>query len=61
MPAIAPECAQAIGSGGELEREFRLIARPNALHVRNALSPVATASLAIGAEIAGMVQPAETR
>ena len=28
---------------------------PNSLHVLNAPSPAATASLAIGAEIAGMV------
>lgn len=47
--------AQAITAGGELEQDFRLIARPNALHVLNAPSPAATASLAIGAEIAGMV------
>jgi L-2-hydroxyglutarate oxidase LhgO len=47
--------AQAITPGGELEQDFRLIARPNALHVLNAPSPAATASLAIGAEIAGMV------
>src|SRR5580704_1038340 len=48
--------AQAITPGGELEQDFRLIARPNALHVLNAPSPAATASLAIGAEIAGMVE-----
>jgi len=48
--------AQAITPTGELEQDFRLIARPNALHVLNAPSPAATASLAIGAEIAGMVE-----
>jgi L-2-hydroxyglutarate oxidase len=53
--------AQAITPGGELEQDFRLISRPNALHVLNAPSPAATASLAIGAEIAGMVQLAVTR
>jgi L-2-hydroxyglutarate oxidase len=48
--------AQAITPGGELEQDFRLIAKPNALHVLNAPSPAATASLAIGAEIAKMVE-----
>ena len=43
--------AQAIAPEGELVQDFRLIARPNALHVLNAPSPAATASLAIGAEI----------
>ena len=39
-------------------RTSSFIARPNALHVLNAPSPAATASLAIGAEIAGMVPEA---
>ncbi len=47
--------AQAIAPEGELVQDFRFIARPNALHVLNAPSPAATASLAIGAEIAEMV------
>jgi L-2-hydroxyglutarate oxidase len=47
--------AQAISPAGELVQEFCLIARPNALHVLNAPSPAATASLAIGREIATMV------
>jgi L-2-hydroxyglutarate oxidase len=47
--------AQAISPAGELVQEFCLIARPNALHVLNAPSPAATASLAIGREIAKMV------
>jgi len=40
--------AQAIAPEGELVQDFLLIARPNALHVLNAPSPAATASLAIG-------------
>jgi L-2-hydroxyglutarate oxidase len=48
--------AQAISPAGELVQEFYLIARPNALHVLNAPSPAATASLAIGREIATMVE-----
>ena len=47
--------AQAISPAGEIVQDFSLIARPNALHVLNAPSPAATASLAIGAEIVGMV------
>ena len=47
--------AQAIAPEGELVQDFRLIARPNALHVLNAPSPAATASLAIGAEIVEMI------
>jgi L-2-hydroxyglutarate oxidase LhgO len=50
--------AQAISPSGELEQDFRLIARPNALHVLNAPSPGATASLAIGAEIVRMASEA---
>jgi L-2-hydroxyglutarate oxidase LhgO len=48
--------AQAIAPEGELVQDFRFIARPNALHVLNAPSPAATASLAIGAEIAAMAE-----
>jgi L-2-hydroxyglutarate oxidase len=44
--------AQAITPAGEIEQDFSLVTRPNALHVLSAPSPAATASLAIGAEIA---------
>jgi L-2-hydroxyglutarate oxidase len=47
--------AQAISPKGDLIQDFQFIVRPNALHVLNAPSPGATASLAIGAEIASMV------
>lgn len=47
--------AQAISPAGELIQDFHLVARPNALHVLNAPSPAATASLAIGAEIVSML------
>jgi L-2-hydroxyglutarate oxidase len=47
--------AQVIAPEGEIVQDFRLIARPGALHVLNAPSPAATASLAIGAEIVEMV------
>ena len=45
--------AQAISRDGELVQDFRLVHGPNALHVLNAPSPAATASLAIGKHIAG--------
>jgi L-2-hydroxyglutarate oxidase len=50
--------AQAITPGGDLVQDFQLIARRNALHVLNAPSPAATASLAIGAEVARMAEEA---
>jgi len=50
--------AQAISPEGDLVQDFRFIARPNALHVLNAPSPAATASLAIGAEIVAMAEKA---
>ncbi len=46
--------AQAISPEGEIVHDFRFITRPNALHVLNAPSPAATASLAIGEEIVAM-------
>jgi L-2-hydroxyglutarate oxidase LhgO len=64
VPEIRPDDLTTGGSGvrsqvitpdGEIVQDFQLIARPNALHVLNAPSPAATASLAIGAEIAGMI------
>ena len=47
--------AQAISPEGDIIQDFRFIARPNALHVLNAPSPAATASLAIGGHIAGLI------
>jgi L-2-hydroxyglutarate oxidase len=47
--------AQAMAPEGELIHDFCLVQRPNALHVLNAPSPAATASLAIGGEIAAKV------
>src|SRR5580698_4446755 len=52
--------AQAIAPEGDLVQDFRFIERANALHVLNAPSPAATASLAIGAEIASMVPAASS-
>jgi (S)-2-hydroxyglutarate dehydrogenase len=54
-PGGAGVRAQALTPQGELVHDFELIERPNALHVLNAPSPAATASLAIGGEIAQRV------
>jgi L-2-hydroxyglutarate oxidase len=43
--------AQAIEHSGELVQDFRFVPRQNALHVVNAPSPAATASLAIAEAI----------
>ncbi|HEY2472017.1 MAG TPA: L-2-hydroxyglutarate oxidase [Terracidiphilus sp.] len=43
--------AQALSSSGELVQDFRLVRQDRALHVLNAPSPAATASLAIADEI----------
>lgn len=50
-PGGAGVRAQAISPGGELVQDFRLVPGPRALHVVNAPSPAATASLAIGREV----------
>ncbi len=50
--------AQALTPAGDLVQDFELVKRPRALHVLNAPSPAATASLAIGAAIAEQL-PAE--
>lgn len=49
--------AQAVNAQGELLDDFCFVESPNALHVLNAPSPAATASLAIGAYIAQRVVP----
>jgi L-2-hydroxyglutarate oxidase len=60
VPEIQPEDLEAGGSGvraqaitpqGELVQDFHFAMQPNAIHVLNAPSPAATASLAIGEEI----------
>jgi len=69
VPEIRPEDldtggagvrAQAIDPKGDLVQDFRLVEAPHALHVLNAPSPGATASLAIGDEIAGRVTAAQS-
>jgi L-2-hydroxyglutarate oxidase len=51
-PGGAGVRAQAIAPGGETLEDFRFVKSDRALHVLNAPSPGATASLAIGQEIA---------
>ena len=48
--------AQAMLPNGDLVQDFQLIVRDDALHVLNAPSPAATASLAIGGEVARLVR-----
>jgi len=57
-PGGAGVRAQAMSPDGTLVQDFHLVARRNALHVLNAPSPGATASLAIGEEIAGQIAAA---
>jgi L-2-hydroxyglutarate oxidase len=54
-PGGAGVRAQAMTPTGNLVQDFHLVVRANALHVLNAPSPAATASLAIGEHIAGQV------
>ncbi|MDX1984784.1 MAG: L-2-hydroxyglutarate oxidase, partial [Bryobacteraceae bacterium] len=46
--------AQAMSPNGDTLQDFHFVSSPRALHVVNAPSPGATASLAIGEEIATM-------
>jgi (S)-2-hydroxyglutarate dehydrogenase len=48
--------AQAMTRSGELVQDFRIVQRQQAIHVLNAPSPAATASLAIGGHIASMIE-----
>lgn len=50
--------AQAIYPDGRLAEDFLFVERPHALHVLNAPSPAATASLAIGSAIVEKVEAA---
>lgn len=54
-PGGAGVRAQAMTAQGDLVQDFHLVRRDHALHVLNAPSPAATASLAIGEHIAGLL------
>jgi L-2-hydroxyglutarate oxidase LhgO len=53
-PGGAGVRAQAVSRDGSLVDDFRIAESPGAIHVVNAPSPAATASLAIGRHIAGL-------
>ena len=55
-PGGAGVRAQAVSRDGSLVQDFRLVADARALHVVNAPSPAATASLAIARYIVGQIQ-----
>jgi (S)-2-hydroxyglutarate dehydrogenase len=63
VPALRPEDiapggngirAQAVKPDGSLVDDFAIVTSADAIHVLNAPSPAATASLAIGRHIAGL-------
>jgi L-2-hydroxyglutarate oxidase len=47
--------AQAVGRDGRLIDDFLIVEQPRSLHVLNAPSPAATASLPIGNHLADLV------
>ena len=53
-PGGAGVRAMAVGRDGGLVDDFLIVQAPNAIHVLNAPSPAATASIAIGRHIAGL-------
>src|SRR5262245_52193454 len=57
-PGGAGVRAQAVAEDGSLVDDFRIVRSPDAIHVLNAPSPAATASLAIGRYIAGLTAEA---
>jgi (S)-2-hydroxyglutarate dehydrogenase len=56
VPTHAGVRAQALQQDGSMVDDFLMVEGPNALHVCNAPSPAATASLEIGREIASRIQ-----
>jgi L-2-hydroxyglutarate oxidase LhgO len=57
-PGGAGVRAQAVAEDGSLVDDFRIVKSPGAVHVLNAPSPAATASLAIGRHIASLASEA---
>ncbi|HET7380416.1 MAG TPA: hypothetical protein VFJ24_10280, partial [Gaiellales bacterium] len=53
-PGGAGVRAQAVRADGSLLDDFSIVSGPDAIHVLNAPSPAATASLAIGRHIASL-------
>ena len=54
VPGGAGLRAQAVSPDGSLVDDFRIVSADDAVHVLNAPSPAATASIAIGRHIAGL-------
>ena len=54
VPAGSGVRAQAVDAAGRLLDDFHIVETPAAIHVLNAPSPAATASLAIGREVAAL-------
>ncbi len=55
-PGGAGVCAQTVDSHGNLLDDFRIDETEHAIHVRNAPSPAATSSLAIGQYVADLAE-----
>jgi (S)-2-hydroxyglutarate dehydrogenase len=55
VPCEAGVRAQLLRPDGQLEDDFLIVEAPGAIHVCNAPSPAATASLEIGRTIAAMI------
>jgi (S)-2-hydroxyglutarate dehydrogenase len=53
-PGGAGVRAQAVSPDGSLVDDFKIGVTPGAIHILNAPSPAATASLAIGRHVAGL-------
>jgi L-2-hydroxyglutarate oxidase len=56
LPCSAGVRAQALRPTGDLEDDFLIVEAPGAIHVCNAPSPAATASLEIGRHVASLVR-----
>ena len=54
LPGGSGVRAQAVSADGSMVDDFRITETTNAIHVLNAPSPAATASLAIGKHIAAL-------
>jgi L-2-hydroxyglutarate oxidase len=56
VPGIRGVRAQALNADGSLVEDFLVVARPNAVHLLNAPSPGATASLVIEAAVVSRLE-----
>lgn len=56
VPGIRGVRAQALSADGSLVEDFLVVARQNAVHLLNAPSPGATASLVIGEAVAARLE-----